>query len=78
MNSSHYSQNMSEAQMPDPKTGENLSRHGKISEKLKNIQGIEKINIPEKEELIISYGGIIIFWKYLKNNYQFKNGNIWK
>ena len=37
MNSSHYSQNMSEAQMPDPKTGENLSRLGKISEKLKNI-----------------------------------------
>ena len=37
MNSSHYSQNMSEAQVPDPKTGENLSRLGKISEKLKNI-----------------------------------------
>ena len=27
------------------------------------IKGIEKINIPEKGELIISYGNIIIFWK---------------
>ena len=29
----------------------------------RNIQGIEKINIPEKGELIISYSYKIIFWK---------------
>ena len=37
MNTSHLSQNMSEIQALDAKTGENLNRLGKISEKLKNI-----------------------------------------
>ena len=37
MNTSHFSQNQNEAQPIDPKTGQNLSRLGKISEKLKNI-----------------------------------------
>ena len=37
MNTSHYSQNMNEVQVPDAKTGQNLNRLGKISEKLKNI-----------------------------------------
>ena len=37
MNTSHYSQNMNEVQSPNAKTGENLNRLGKISEKLKNI-----------------------------------------
>ena len=37
MNSSQYSQNISGAQASNAKTGENLNRLGKISEKLKNI-----------------------------------------
>ena len=37
MNTSHYSQNVNEVQVPDAKTGQNLNRLGKISEKLKNI-----------------------------------------
>ena len=37
MNTSHLSQNLSEIQALDAKTGENLNRLGKISEKLKNI-----------------------------------------
>ena len=37
MNTSHYSQNLSEIVASDAKTGENLNRLGKISEKLKNI-----------------------------------------
>ena len=37
MNTSQYSQNLSGAQPSNAKTGENLNRLGKISEKLKNI-----------------------------------------
>ena len=37
MNTSQYSQNLSGAQPTNAKTGENLNRLGKISEKLKNI-----------------------------------------
>jgi len=37
MNTSQYSQNISGAQASNAKTGENLNRLGKISEKLKNI-----------------------------------------
>ena len=37
MNTSNYSQNQNEIQPSDAKTGQNLNRLGKISEKLKNI-----------------------------------------
>ena len=37
MNTSHLSQNIKDVQVTDVKTGQNLNRLGKISEKLKNI-----------------------------------------